>query len=297
LLCGVAGKEAKQSSSPNFASALKSAEDAESKESFVEAYELYIVAGKLNAKDASVPIGLAACLEGMKETEEAALVLERACKSEPNNIALWRALSQLSVRSGDFIRAEQAAEKMLSINPKSMEALSILADLQLQRQDGDAARQLANKMIAVDPQNRAGYITLARSYFEADNDAAKEIAVLDQATKALPHDGQLYSTLATYFRNQGDLANKKTSGLQKAMLWWQVAERAYKLAIENEPNNDRMRVDFANLLAEQHKYAEAIVQAEVALKINPKNLDAKTLEQKIHSAKSDLAGQLKRWLK
>lgn len=292
-----ASKEAKRPVGQNFSQALKSAQDAQAAGSFVEAYELYMVAGKLNGKDANVPIGLATCLEGMKETEEAALVIERACKSQPNNQTLWLALANLSNRTGNFIRAEQAAEKMLAINPKAMEALSILADLQVQRQDGEAVRQIANRMIAVDPQNRIGYITLGQSYAQPDDDASKELAVLDLATKALPHDAKLYFTLATYFHNQGELANKKSGGMKLALSWWQVAERAYKLAIENEPKNDKYRVDFANLLADEHKYVEAIVQAEVAIKINPANKEAKALEQKIHSAKSDLAGQLKRWLK
>jgi tetratricopeptide (TPR) repeat protein len=161
--------------------------------------------------DALVGIALAKRLENSSGDETYA---KTALVINPNLVPAIALLAQLRIEEEDFDSALKLADRAVSVNPASLEALSVQAVCRLFRGDLEDFRTIEQAVLRINPRYGRLYHTIAenlvmrRKYREA----------VDQDRHALQLDQKLWPAHASLGMNLmriGDLAGGRTE-LQKA---------------------------------------------------------------------------------
>jgi len=159
--------------------------------------------------------------------------------------------AQKALRMSDMVTAERKTLISLRINPEFGSAYSILGYIKLKSGDVPAAIENMEKAVLYDPSSRSSWYNLGSTYRKTKQYPEAEEALL-KAIALDPSDAKSYTTLGqTYSAINND---KK-------------AEENFKLSVALEPDSPAARESYGELLNNQERYTEAIVQLSAAVKL------------------------------
>ena len=107
------------------------------------------------------------------------------------------------VRTGKLDEAEGLLWDVLKQHPENAQALNLLGSIRLEQKRFAESETLLNRAITLAPDILPAHINLAR-VFHAQGETEKEIAVLVDAVKLFPTDGEVDSSLAAAYLKQND---------------------------------------------------------------------------------------------
>ncbi len=165
--------------------------------------------------------------------------------------------AQQSLNMGDISGAERKVLTSLRINSEFGPAYSILAYIKLKSGDINAAIENWEKAITYDPESRSSWYNLGSIYWRTKQYDKAENALL-KAIAIEPGYAKSYTTLGQTYMAENKLKE---------------AEKYFKRSIELEPDSPAARESYGELLNNQERYVEAIVQLTEAARLitNPKN--------------------------
>ena len=262
----------------------------------------------LNADPASPQLNLALADLYFRtgHTREAESTVRELLKSAPENVDAHKLLGRVYLRAlseGQSARPpaspaglalDQAIaefEKIVALEPRSVEEHMVLGQLYTVKHDAKKAEEQFRTAKAIEPDSEEVVLNLARLYAESgDYDhAAKEIeavAVADRTVKMEAALGAAYDQLkrpkeaiAAYQRavdmEPGDL--RTLEALAQALLIDNQLDEAikqYRELAAQDPENVGALVHIGEIQRRQGKYEDALATIRKARKINPKDMEA-----------------------
>jgi tetratricopeptide (TPR) repeat protein len=229
--------------------------------------------------------------------DQAIRQLEILLSKDPEITWALVTLASTYVKVGDFAKARDSYERLLSTNPNSAEALNALAALYNDRfNQPDKAYNLAAKARALAPVDPRIAATLGWILYK-QGDYQQALGLLQEAVIKLPDDPdiQFRFGMASYMMDQSDIARaafKKAaqvsadSSMQEEARRWlafleddvgapkQLSKAELESLVRQRPNDLVARTHLAALYEQEGAAAAAAAQYEAALNINPKLLDA-----------------------
>lgn len=163
-----------------------------------------------------------------------------------------------------FARYEESIEKFqnaVEINDKNDLGFASVATSYFKMKDYDNALGYLQKTLEINPENYYAMDTLGQINFEREN--YKE--AINYFTQVLKYSAKLtdnYRKIAKAYCLDGDL---------------QKADEFYRKAVEYQPNEIQVYLDYAQFLIEQKDYSQALKRLQKANKIDDKNLDCLNL--------------------
>ncbi len=159
--------------------------------------------------------------------------------------------AQKAINMGDLLTAERKTLTALRINPEFGSAYSVLGYIKLKSGDISAAIENMEKAVMYNPGSRSSWYNLGSTYRRTKQYEKAENALL-KAIALDPDYAKSYTTLAQTYVALGQLNN---------------AEKYFKLSIELMPNSSPARRSYGELLNNQERYTEAIIQLKEAEKL------------------------------
>ena len=152
--------------------------------------------------------------------------------------------AQKAMVMGDMLTAERKAQTSLRINPEFGSAYAILGVIKLRSGDISSAIENLEKSVTYNPTSRSAWYNLGSTYRRVKQYEKAENA-LEKAIALDPAYAKSYTTLG-----QVEMALNKLDR----------AENNFKTSIALMPNSPAARESYGELLNNQERYAEAIVQ-------------------------------------
>ena len=222
--------------------------------------------------------------------------LEALLSKNPKQTEAWISLALSYEKAGNFDKARDAYEKALSLNPDSAAALNNLAALCAERFNQlDRAYELAEKARSLEPVNAAiadtlGWILYKQHHYQ------EALRWIREAAEKVPDDPEIQFRLGVTSYMMGrpqeaKVALKKAVGAKaefpgkdEARRWLapldddinapqQFSKTELQALLEQRPNDVIARNHLAALLEKEGAIADAALQYEDALNINPGLLD------------------------
>ncbi len=159
--------------------------------------------------------------------------------------------AQKAIKMGDLLTAERKTLIALRINPEFGSAYSVLGYIKLKSGDISAAIENMEKAVMYNPGSRSAWYNLGSTYRRTKQYEKAENALL-KAIAIEPDYAKSYTTLGQTFAAVNDV--KK-------------AEANFKTSIALVPNSPAARESYGELLNNQERYTEAIVQLTAAVKL------------------------------
>lgn len=159
--------------------------------------------------------------------------------------------AQKAIKMGDMLTAEHKTLTALRINPEFGSAYSVLGYIKLKSGDISAAIENMEKAIKYNPTSRSAWYNLGSIYRKTKQYEKAENALLE-AIALDPGYAKSYTTLGQTYA----AVNKVKK-----------AEENFKKSIALASNSPAARESYGELLNNQERYAEAIVQLTAAVKL------------------------------
>jgi Tfp pilus assembly protein PilF len=137
---------------------------------------------------------------------EAVAKFEEAVKGKPELVAGWEALARAALKTKDYPKAIEAANKALDLAPDESDMFAILADSYTATGDKAKAAEWKKKM----PVDAAGAFNAAVALLNKNNDAEAE-PLLKQAIAADEKFAPAHFELGMVYLRAGKMADAKTS--------------------------------------------------------------------------------------
>ncbi len=205
----------------------------------------------------------------LRNTAKARQLFREVLKDDPTVPEPYIILADWNRGQGNLIEAQLLYEKGLSLaasqtddarsKNSKIQALTGLAQIANNLDDFAALKNHADQLLAIDAENVAGLISLSTCLFEA-GDVDGSLAKLEEVKKVAPDS--LISpkvTISRSFQNKDD-----TDSARK----WMID------AIKEDPKNVQIRLAAADWALQTNQLKQAIDQLDVALKLDPKSVDA-----------------------
>jgi tetratricopeptide (TPR) repeat protein len=235
---------------------------------------------------------------------EAEVMARELLKTSPNDIDAHKMLGRIYLRQlGEGQNAESTAssnaldaaigefEKIVALQPRSVEDRMVLGQLYTVKHDAKKAEEEFRQAQAIDPDSEDVVLNLARLYAESGDteNAAKvieSVAVGDRTPKMEVALGASYDQLkrpkdaiAAYRRaadmEPGDLHT--VDALAEALLndgQLDEALKQFRNLVEADPENASALVHICEIQRRQGKYEDALATARKVRKLDPGNLEA-----------------------
>ncbi|MCK5817111.1 MAG: tetratricopeptide repeat protein, partial [Candidatus Marinimicrobia bacterium] len=158
---------------------------------------------------------------------------------------------QKAIKMSDLLTAERKTLIALRINPEFGSAYSVLGYIKLKSGDIPAAIENMEKAVMYNPGSRSSWYNLGSTYRRTKQYEKAENALI-KAIALDPGYAKSYTTLAQTYVALDQLNN---------------AEKYFKLSIELMPNSSPARQSYGELLNNQERYTEAIIQLKEAEKL------------------------------
>jgi len=181
--------------------------------------------------------------------------LKMAVQDDPKNADAWYALGRSQMNQGNFIAAQQAFERVLSIRPADVKALNNLGlSYEAQNRIADALhayeRAVAAQQGAPHPSEQPllNYGTLLIS----QNRIADAIAALEPAIRIAPKDAKCHEELARAYQQANRLAE---------------AQQQLEQAVALDPKNPRLHYQLGRLYQHAGLAEKAKAELELSAKL------------------------------
>ncbi len=159
--------------------------------------------------------------------------------------------AQKALKMGDMITAERKVQTSLRINPEFGSAYSVLGYIKMKSGEISSVIDNMEKAVNYNPSSRSAWYNLGSIYRKTKQYDKAEHALL-KAIEIEPGYAKSYTTLGQTY------AALKNST---------KAEENFKKSISLMPNTPAARVSYGELLNDQERYTEAIVQLSAAAKL------------------------------
>lgn len=174
--------------------------------------------------------------------------LQQALKLNPNDALVAARLARAALAEGDRLRAREALERAVAVNPYDVESQTMLGQMLIEQGEYDAAYRHYQAFHEHLPNNVAALVNLgalaARRGAEADATAAWERAVrLDPAGQPIA-----WANLGDAYMRAGRAAD---------------AVRAYARALDGVGSDERRRLEWTLKLGDAHFGVRDFSQAEI----------------------------------
>jgi tetratricopeptide (TPR) repeat protein len=237
---------------------------------------------------------------------EAEVTARTLLKSYPNNVDAHKLLGRIYLRqlgegensvssaspAGNVLdQAIAEFEKIVALQPKSVEDRMVLGQLYTVKHQPQKAEEEFKTAQAIEPESEDVVLNLARLYAESGDlqHAVKVIEAVPESDRTPKMEftlGAAYEQLkqpkdaiAAYQQAEdmepGDL--RTIDALAQALLnnnQFDDAMKQYKLLAENDPENNEALIHISEIQRKQGKYEEALATINKALKIDPTSLEA-----------------------
>jgi tetratricopeptide (TPR) repeat protein len=221
-------------------------------------------------------------------------------------------LSRAHLELGDFANAEEAARRLLALDPTSLNGVQALADTLVARREYRKVVDLLTPFVA-DAEGRSKgresdaallLSLLGHAHLEL-NEYDKAIGVLMAAVKRDPLSAPALNSLGYTLADRGERLPEAVSFIERALkvdpdnpsyldsLGWALykqgkpdeAESHLRRAADALPKQSVIQDHYGDVLVKRGKLAEAIVAWERALAGDGDDIDRLTIEKKIKEAK------------
>lgn len=190
--------------------------------------------------------------------EQAAGMLERALKSDPDEPVLKKELTLVYLELGWKEKALAAAESLLAQKPDNSEALILAASIRQAAGKEQAAKQAYEKVLIKDPDRKNIYLALARLYLRS-REHRQAAELLEPFVKRFPENYTGFYFLAEAYSGMDALDD---------------AAEAYEKSLKLEPDLLESRVRLIEIYTNQKKVKEAEEHYEKLIERHPDNLAA-----------------------
>ena len=234
--------------------------------------------------------------------EQAIAEYKQAMADDPSSLFLRAELAELYSRVSRVGEAVQEAEGVLKEDPDNVDAHRVLATLYLRNLGENQANATAKESLAkavehfealvrLDPKDVSSYVTLGRLY-RAENREAKAEDIFKQAVNADPSSHEALKYLAQLYTDQGDTAEAVAAlkGIPEnemdpsalAMLGqayaqsrdFSKAQASFQAALALDPENQEIRLHYADALGATGKTDAARAELQKILKADPEDAGA-----------------------
>ena len=203
-----------------------------------------------------------------KQPERAEKALQDMSDAYPNNAFVMRALAQFKISRGDFIGAQELADKAKKIGASSTVTDQIIGAISLSKNDAEGTISAFKRAFEANPNDSESLIVIVKSYVQAGK-PKEALVFIDNVLKANPSNmvakiiqGQLYT-----------LTGDK-----------QLASQAFNEIIQAQPNNPAGYQQLALLQQSQNQIAEAEITVNKGLIASPKDFALKLSQASIFEA-------------
>lgn len=150
-------------------------------------------------------LGLARIAAKERQAESAARLIDRAIAADPRSIDAWLLKGELHVATSRLDAAAAAYEKLLSMYPGNVAALTSLAAIRVGEGNVGPAAQYAARATKLAPDNpQAHYLTALAAYRRnGKNDAAAARQAIGQALRLRPANPSFQLLAGTILASQG----------------------------------------------------------------------------------------------
>ena len=194
---------------------------------------------------ASSYIGLALARARLKDFDAAVAVLKRGIEKIPNSELLMTRLGYTFLVMGRLPDALAQMEKVLELNPRSIDGLTAMSVLLDGTGRKDEARTFFEKALAVEPENQFLRTSYGQNLASAGR-AAEAIDVFTKLTRDFPTNGQAWQLLGVTYAMARDF-DKAIDSLKQVLYIKSVPQTYYYLAMAYKEKGD---------LAEAVRYLE-----------------------------------------
>lgn len=222
-------------------------------------------AAELAPQTASLQNQLGVALYQTGDLAGAEAAFQAACQADPNDVSAALNLIDLYRARGDYAQATAVVKDALRLHPDHAEVLAAFGTLCAELGDGEGVEIALRHIQARDPHHPA-LASLQQALLPSDEGTlerhlnADKPIVEDQARPDGSHSLPSASTQrGLAFLAQGDLVE---------------AEKAFRQAIEEEPQNADTLCNLAELLRTRERYDEASTLFLRALRLDPNNAGA-----------------------
>jgi len=226
-----------------------------------EALSEYRKAQKLDPRSQEVHTEMARLLKEAGRFAEALAEAKEGVSLDPKNAEGHRVLGELLRVEDDSPIAGQGLRKAVAefeeaarLEPGDMRTLLVLADSYSRLQQPKDAARVFEQVVEIDPGNAEAYLDLGRQYL-----AAGEV---EQAASALKKVVELQPSALAY-QNLGDIYDQAQQTDQAIL--------NYRKALELEPRSLRLHVTLGEVLFRSRRYNEALAESDAVLKLDAKN--------------------------
>jgi len=178
-----------------------------------------------------------------------------AVQNDPKNADAWYALGRSQMTQGNFVAAQQAFDRVLSIHPADVKALNNLGlSYEAQNRTADAlhayARAVAAQQGTAHPSEQPllNYGTLLIS----QNRIADAIAALEPAIRIAPKDAKCHEELARAYQQANRLSE---------------AQQQLEQAVALDPKNPRLHYQLGRLYQHAGLAEKARAELELSAKL------------------------------
>ena len=178
---------------------------------------------------------------GLRRIDNAFVAYSRALELDPSSQEALQFTAEYYLRSGQIAAAERAADSSLALDPRAMRSLLIKGLIALERRDPKNALAIADQLLKINPADSEGLILKSRALAKGgDYDAARKLLENRQPSGERPEN----IILAT-------MAINRASGNLPGLL------ADFEAILPRMPDNDDLRIDFANTLYKSGDTARA----------------------------------------
>ena len=237
--------------------------------------------------DEELLIAFAELQERMGNLAESGAMLRRAITANPRAPAPYGALVQYHLRRRETKAAVAVAEEAVAANPAQPRLVELLGNTQEAAGAGDDAIRTYQELARLDPQSLAALrkLAAAQARHRDFNGAAR---ILRQAQRMAPdNEGIARDQVAVYLsaakfddalgvaktlqeRSPGSASGHTLAGeVRAARKEWPEAERAYRAALEAEPQSSAVAIRLCRVLAASGRKSESAAFARSWISRNP----------------------------
>lgn len=247
---------------------------------------------------------LGTALEATGDSAHAADEFRTAARLRPDLIGPPRALAGIAMRTNDMTALEQAATKIIELQPQSPDGYALRAISNINRRQFAQAELDINKAIEVAPQSPVGYTQAGGLNFVQKKYAAAEKAYREALDRDTNSADALRGLMNTFFvQNQTDKAiaaanaqiakspgNSSFYALLGATLFQNKkdlngAEAAFAKAVELDKKNVSAIIKLGQVQAANGEVDKALATYQEAVKNNPHEADFYVLMGELYDSK------------
>ncbi|MCK5682725.1 DUF853 family protein [bacterium] len=251
---------------------------------------------------------LAYCSLKLDKFEKALGMAEKATKVDQKNSSLFHVVASCEKALGDFIKAVEAVNSAIDLEPEIPEYHLTKAAIYLNLEEIEIATDSYMRATELDPKCYDGFLGLAKicSQVENWNDAIeniqKAIKIDTERVEAFLQLGMIYykksdsDKAAEIFTKVVEMSPESHEAIyHSAVIYMEKKEfpkanEMLKRAIELDPDSAVYQMTRTNLLIVQGDFDEALNCANSALEADPDSENAHVLKAKIFVAQNDADG-------